>query len=233
MRLNEIRDKPGARKARTRVGRGIGSGLGKTAGRGTKGQKSRSGVSLLGFEGGQMPLHRRLPKRGFTNINAKRYAELGLDRLQEAVDKKQLDGSKPVTEAVLKESGVITHLRDGVRVLGNGEIKTKLVIEVTGATRSAVAAIEAAGGSITVTRPAREKPVAKDDAKDEGGDKGKGKGKDKAKAKGEGEAKADATPDESPADESPAGGDGAAEDAADAGTDAADDATSEGEGSKD
>lgn len=228
MRLNEISDKPGARKARTRVGRGIGSGSGKTAGRGMKGQKSRSGVSLQGFEGGQMPLHRRLPKRGFTNINAKRYAELGLDRLQEAVDGKQLDASKPVTETVLKESGVITHLRDGVRVLGNGEIKTKLAIEVTGATRSAVAAIEAAGGSITVTRPAREKPAAKDDAKDEGEDKdkskGKGKAKAKAKAKADGEAKADAAP---AADQDAAA---EAEDTADA---AASNAASEGEGSKD
>ncbi len=226
MRLNEIADKPGARKARTRVGRGIGSGSGKTAGRGTKGQKSRSGVSLQGFEGGQMPLHRRLPKRGFTNINAKRYAELGLDRLQEAVDKKQLDASKPVTEAVLKGSGVITHLRDGVRVLGNGEIKTKLVIEVTGATRSAVAAIEAAGGSITVTRPPREKPPAKDNAKD------KGKGKGKAKAKASGEAKADAAP--AVGQDAAAAADDRAEDTADAAADdAAGEAASEGEGSKD
>ncbi len=203
MRLNEINDKPGSRKARTRVGRGIGSGSGKTAGRGMKGQKSRSGVALKGFEGGQMPLHRRLPKRGFTNINAKRFAEVGLDRLQEAVDRKLLDGSKPVTEAVLKESGIITHLRDGVRVLGNGELKSKLALEVTGATRSAVAAIEAAGGSITVTRPVREKPVAKD----EGGKKGKAK------------AAAAPTGNEPDGDQDAADGDGAA--------------ASEGEGSED
>lgn len=211
MRLNKLSDKPGARKARTRVGRGIGSGLGKTAGRGTKGQKSRSGVSLKGFEGGQMPLHRRLPKRGFHNINAKRYAEVGLDRLQEAIDNKQLDASKPVTETVLTESGVVTHLRDGVRVLGNGEIKAKLKIEVTGATRSAVAAIEAAGGSITVTRPAREKPGAEDDAEDKG--KGKGKKAKKAAAAAAAGAASSAT-----------------EDAAD--TKAADDSAADGEGAK-
>lgn len=203
MRLNEINDKPGSRKARTRVGRGIGSGSGKTAGRGMKGQKSRSGVALKGFEGGQMPLHRRLPKRGFTNINAKRFTEVGLDRLQEAVDRKLLDASKPITEAVLKESGIITHLRDGVRVLGNGELGSKLALEVTGATRSAVAAIEAAGGSITVTRPVREKPVAKD----EGGEKGKAK------------AAAAPTGNEPDGDEDAADGDGAA--------------ASEGEGSED
>ena len=161
MRLNEISDNAGARKGRTRVGRGIGSGSGKTAGRGMKGQKSRSGVAIKGFEGGQMPLHRRLPKRGFTNINGKRFAEIGLDRLQEAVDKKLFDAAKPVTEAVLKESGIITHLRDGVRVLGNGEIKAKLTLEVTGATRSAVAAIEAAGGSIVLSAPAKEQPAEK------------------------------------------------------------------------
>jgi large subunit ribosomal protein L15 len=170
MRLNKLSDNPGARKNRTRVGRGIGSGQGKTAGRGMKGQKSRSGVALKGFEGGQMPIHRRLPKRGFTNIHGARFSEIGLSRLQEAVDKKVLDASKPITEAVLKESGVITHLRDGVRVLGGGEIKAKITLEVAGATASAVAAIEAAGGTITLTRPKHEKSEAKD----------RGKGKKKA-----------------------------------------------------
>ncbi|MDX1485574.1 MAG: 50S ribosomal protein L15 [Alphaproteobacteria bacterium] len=159
MRLNQLHDKPGARKARTRVGRGIGSGHGKTAGRGMKGQKSRSGVALKGFEGGQMPIHRRLPKRGFNNIHGARFSEIGLARLQDAIDKKMLDASKPITEAVLKESGVITHLRDGVRVLGNGEIKAKVTLEVAGATASAVAAIEAAGGTVTATRPKRERAV--------------------------------------------------------------------------
>ena len=183
MRLNELSDKPGARKGRTRVGRGIGSCHGKTAGRGMKGQKSRSGVSLMGFEGGQMPLHRRLPKRGFTNVNGARFSEIGLDKLQQAIDKKVLDGSKPVTGAVLKEAGLITHLRDGVRLLGNGEIKAKLTIEVAGATASAVAAIEAAGGTITLTRPKREAPEAKDKGKNNAASKdeaaaGKGKAAD-------------------------------------------------------
>ena len=161
MRLNKLTDNPGARKNRTRVGRGIGSGTGKTAGRGMKGQKSRSGVALKGFEGGQMPIHRRLPKRGFTNVNGARFSEIGLNRLQEVIDKKLLDASKPITEAVLKDSGVITHLRDGVRVLGGGEIKAKVTLEVAGATASAVAAIEAAGGTITLTRSKREKSETK------------------------------------------------------------------------
>ncbi len=164
MRLNELSDKPGARKAGTRVGRGIGSGHGKTAGRGTKGQKSRSGVALKGFEGGQMPIHRRLPKRGFTNIHGARFSEIGLDTLQRAIDQKVLDASKPITEAVLKEAGLITHLRDGVRLLGNGEIKASLTLEVAGATASAVAAIEAAGGTLTLTRPKREAPETKDES---------------------------------------------------------------------
>lgn len=181
MRLNKLSDNPGARKNRTRVGRGIGSGSGKTAGRGMKGQKSRSGVALKGFEGGQMPIHRRLPKRGFTNIHGARFSEIGLNRLQEAIDKKVLDASKPITEAILKGSGVITHLRDGVRVLGGGEIKAKITLEVAGATASAVAAIEAAGGAITLTRPKREKSEAK------GKDRGK-KGKKNAASEDQGAA---------------------------------------------
>jgi large subunit ribosomal protein L15 len=143
------------------VGRGIGSGSGKTAGRGMKGQKSRSGVAIKGFEGGQMPLHRRLPKRGFNNIHALRFSEVGLDTLQEAIDKKVLDAAQPITEAVLKQSGVITHLRDGVRVLGNGEIKAKIALEVAGATASAKSAIEAAGGSVTLTLVKRERSEKK------------------------------------------------------------------------
>lgn len=170
MRLNEINDNPGARKDRTRVGRGIGSGRGKTAGRGMKGQKSRSGVALKGFEGGQMPIHRRLPKRGFTNIHRLRFAEIGLKRLQEAIDKKVLDVSKPITEAVLKESGVVTHLRDGVRLLGGGEIKAKVTLEIAGATSSAVAAIEAAGGTITLTRPRRDQSESKGSEKNREGE---------------------------------------------------------------
>lgn len=182
MRLNELSDKPGARKARTRVGRGIGSGHGKTAGRGTKGQKSRSGVALKGFEGGQMPIHRRLPKRGFTNIHGARFSEIDLDRLQRAIDKKVLDASKPITGAILKEAGLITHLRDGVRVLGNGEIKAKLTLEVAGATASAAAAIEAAGGTLKLTRPKRQAPQAK------GKGKGKGKGNKNAASDDQGAA---------------------------------------------
>jgi large subunit ribosomal protein L15 len=150
MKLNEISDRPGARYKAKRVGRGIGSGKGKTAGRGVKGQKSREGVAIKGFEGGQMPIHRRLPKRGFHNPSARRYAEIGLDDLQAAVDGKKLDASKPITGAMLKEAGLLTHLRDGVRILGNGTIKAKLTVEVSGATRSAIAAIEGAGGSIKV-----------------------------------------------------------------------------------
>ncbi len=172
MRLNELSDKPGARKTRTRVGRGIGSGSGKTAGRGMKGQKSRSGVAIKGFEGGQMPIHRRLPKRGFTNIHGARFSEIGLDTLQVAIDNKVLDASKPVTEAILKESGLITHLRDGVRVLGNGEIKAKLTLEVAGATAGAAAAIEAAGGTLTLTWVKRDKTERQERRK------GKAKGSD-------------------------------------------------------
>ncbi len=150
MKLNEISDKPGARKARMRVGRGIGSGKGKTAGRGVKGQTSRSGVAIKGFEGGQMPLHRRLPKRGFNNPSARRYAEIGLGDLQKAVDAGRLDATKPIAEATLKEAGLIKHLRDGVRILGNGAITASLTLEVSGATRSAMAAIEAAGGRLNL-----------------------------------------------------------------------------------
>lgn len=182
MRLNEINDKSGARKARTRVGRGIGSGHGKTAGRGMKGQKSRSGVALKGFEGGQMPLHRRLPKRGFNNIHRLRFSEVGVGALQDAIDKKRLDASKPVTEAILKESGIVTHLRDGVRVLGNGEIKAKIDLQVAGATASARAAIEAAGGTVTLT-------LAKSEAKSEAkSDKGAGEGAEKSRSQGDGAA---------------------------------------------
>jgi large subunit ribosomal protein L15 len=160
MKLNEISDNQGARHRRKRVGRGIGSGTGKTAARGHKGQKSRSGVSLLGFEGGQMPLYRRLPKGGFTNIFRKDFRVVNLGRLQQAIDAGKLDASKPVTEDVLVETGVIKSKRDGVRILAKGELNTKLEIEVTGASKSAVDAVEKAGGKLTVTAPAREKNVA-------------------------------------------------------------------------
>ena len=165
MRLNEIRDRPGATRARKRLGRGIGSGLGKTAGRGTKGQKARSGVAIKGFEGGQMPLSRRLPKRGFKNIFASSYNEINLGRIQEAVDAGRLDGKKPITVEALKEARLIRRTRDGVRLLGNGEIKVGLSFEVAGASQSAIKAVEAAGGTVTL------KPLARREAapKEEGG----------------------------------------------------------------
>lgn len=157
MKLNEINDNDGARKTRKRVGRGIGSGLGKTGGRGQKGQKSRTGVAIKGYEGGQMPLYRRLPKRGFTSLDTSRYEVVNIGRLQAAVDAGKLDADKPVTEAVLAESGVISRVRDGVRVLGGGELTAKLQIEVTGASQSAIAAVEKAGGTLAVTAPAAAK----------------------------------------------------------------------------
>ena len=160
MRLNELRDNPGATRAKKRVGRGIGSGKGKTAGRGVKGQKSRSGVAIKGFEGGQMPIHRRLPKRGFNNIFAKDFNEVNLDRLQKAVDDKKLKEGETITVARLVEVGVLRRAKDGVRILGNGELKAKLTIEAAGASKGAVAAIEKAGGAITIVAakaPAEEK----------------------------------------------------------------------------
>lgn len=148
MKLNEITDAPGATKTRKRVGRGIGSGKGKTAGRGGKGQTARSGVAIKGFEGGQMPLHRRLPKRGFNNIFAKDFNEVGLDRIQHAIDAGKLDAGQPVTAEALKTAGVIRRLKDGVRILGNGELKGAVAFEVAGASKPAAAAIEKAGGSV-------------------------------------------------------------------------------------
>jgi large subunit ribosomal protein L15 len=159
MRLNEIRDRPGATSAKKRLGRGIGSGLGKTAGKGTKGQKARAGVAIKGFEGGQMPLHRRLPKRGFKNIFAKKYNELNLGKIQGAIDAGALDGKKPITVETLREAGLIRRAKDGVRLLGQGEIKGKLAFEVTGASQSAVKAVEAKGGTLTLKSiTGRERP---------------------------------------------------------------------------
>ena len=161
MRLNELSDRPGATKAKKRLGRGPGSGLGKTSGRGVKGQKARSGVAIKGFEGGQMPLHRRLPKRGFSNIFAKKYNELNLGRIQEAVDSGRLDGKKPITIEALKEAGLIRRAKDGVRLLGQGEIKGKLAFEVTGASASAIKAVEAKRGTVTLKSiTGREAPAA-------------------------------------------------------------------------
>jgi len=160
MRLNELKDRDGATTSKKRLGRGLGSGLGKTSGRGVKGQKARSGVAIKGFEGGQMPLHRRLPKRGFNNIFARKYNEINLGRIQAAVDDGKLDAKKPVTIEALREAGLIRRAKDGVRLLGHGEIKSKLAFEVTGASASAVKAVEAAGGSVTLkTVTGRERPA--------------------------------------------------------------------------
>ena len=156
MKLNDLRDNPGARKARITVGRGIGSGKGKTSGRGVKGQKARTGVSIRGFEGGQMPLHRRLPKRGFNNIFAKDYAEINLGRIQAAIDAGKLDPKIAITSASLMQSGMTAKAKDGVRLLGKGELKAKLDLTVAGASKSAIAAVEKAGGTVTLTAKPKE-----------------------------------------------------------------------------
>jgi large subunit ribosomal protein L15 len=212
MKLNQIRDNPLARQAPKRLGRGIGSGLGKTSGRGGKGQTARSGVALNGFEGGQTPLHRRMPKRGFNNIFRRDFQELNLADLQKAIDDGKLGGAEPITAKGLVEAGVIRRERDGVRLLGNGKdaFKAKVTIEVAGASKSAVEAVEKAGGKVTFinfVRPGVEKDVAAKRARQEkrrakeakpapkaaaaaapeGGEapgKGGGKDKDKGKAKG-------------------------------------------------
>ena len=154
MRLNQLSDNPGSRKSRMRVGRGIGSGKGKTAGRGGKGQTARTGVAINGFEGGQMPLHMRMPKRGFNNVHRLNYVEVNLGRLQEAIDAGKLAAGASVDGAALVAAGVIRRQRDGIRLLGKGEIKAKLAIKVAGASKAAIAAVEKAGGSVTTTRPA-------------------------------------------------------------------------------
>ncbi len=163
MKLNDIRDNAGARKVRVRKGRGIGSGKGKTAARGQKGQKSRSGVAIKGFEGGQMPLHMRLPKRGFNNPFGKDYAEVNIGMVQKFIDAKKLDGKKDVTEEALRAVGLIRGGKDGVRLLGKGELKAKVKFVVTGATKGAIAAVEKAGGSVEVTAPKAEKAAEKAD----------------------------------------------------------------------
>ncbi|CAN7171154.1 50S ribosomal protein L15 [Bosea sp. LjRoot90] len=151
MKLTEIRDNEGAHKSRMRVGRGIGSGKGKTAGRGVKGQKARAGVAVKGFEGGQMPLYRRLPKRGFHNLFSKDLNEVNLGRIQQAVEAGKLDAKGAVTIEALVAAGVITRqAKDGVKILGVGELKTKLAFEVYGASKSAVEAIEKAGGTVKI-----------------------------------------------------------------------------------
>jgi large subunit ribosomal protein L15 len=157
MKLNEIKDNNGAHAGRIRRGRGMGSGKGKTSGKGHKGQRSRSGVSLRGFEGGQMPLYRRLPKRGFTNVFRSRYAVVNLSALQKSIDDKVLDAGKPITEDVLCEAGFMRKSFDGVRILGMGELTAKVDLEVSGASKSAIAAVEKAGGSIKLTAPVKDK----------------------------------------------------------------------------
>jgi large subunit ribosomal protein L15 len=157
MKLNEIADRPGARKQRMRIGRGIGSGKGKTGGRGGKGQTARSGVAIKGFEGGQMPLHRRLPKRGFTNIFALDLNEVNIGRIQAAIDKGTLAAGETVNAETLVKAGILRRARDGVRLLGSGELKAKLQFEVHGASKSAVAAVEKLGGSVKVLAPPKPK----------------------------------------------------------------------------
>ena len=150
MKLNELRDNEGATKRKKRIGRGPGSGMGKTGGRGIKGQKSRSGVAIAGYEGGQMPLYQRLPKRGFNKPNRKKFAVVNLGLIQKFIDAKKLDASAAITEEALVQSGLVRRKLDGVRVLAKGEFKSKLTLEVTGASKSAIDAVEKAGGSIKV-----------------------------------------------------------------------------------
>jgi len=150
MKLNELRDNDGATKSRTRRGRGVGSGKGKTGGRGIKGQKSRSGVAIKGYEGGQMPLYQRLPKRGFNMRNRKKFAVLNLGLLQKFIDAKKINAKKDISEDVLIESGLIRRKLDGVRILAKGDFTAKVKLIVTGASKSAIAAVEAAGGSLAV-----------------------------------------------------------------------------------
>jgi large subunit ribosomal protein L15 len=168
MKLNEISDNAGSRKARMRIGRGIGSGKGKTGGRGGKGQTARAGVRIKGFEGGQMPLHRRLPKRGFNNIFALKLNEVNLGRVQAAIDKGALDGKDTIDAEALVRAGVLRRARDGVRLLGNGEIKAALAFAVHGASKSAVAAVEKAGGSVKILGPQKEAGEKEADEKEGG-----------------------------------------------------------------
>ena len=155
MKLNQLSDNPGATKRRKRIGRGPGSGTGKMGGRGIKGQKSRSGVAINGYEGGQMPLYMRLPKRGFNNINAKKYAVVNLGLIQKFIDAKKIDAKKPITEQSLVESGLVRRIKDGVRILAKGDLTSKLDITVTGASASAIEAVAKAGGALNVTKAAK------------------------------------------------------------------------------
>lgn len=155
MNLNELNDNEGAVKARMRVGRGVGSGKGKTCGRGVKGQKSRRGVSINGFEGGQMPIHMRIPKRGFNKLNAKTYNWVNLSDIEKAVKAGKLDVKSEITEETLVATGVVRRAKDGIRLLGKGELTAKVNLVLSGATQTAIAAVEKAGGSVTVTKAAK------------------------------------------------------------------------------
>lgn len=150
MQLNQLSDNPGARKSRMRVGRGIGCTKGKTCGRGGKGQTARSGVAIKGFEGGQMPVHMRLPKRGFNSMAPRDFVEVNLGRLQAAIDAGKLDIAKPVDASAMQAAGLVRRIRGGVRLLGNGELKSKLTLEVRGASKAAIEAVEKLGGSVTL-----------------------------------------------------------------------------------
>lgn len=161
MKLNEIRDNPGARRPKMRIGRGIGSGKGKTAGRGGKGQTARSGVAINGFEGGQMPLFRRIPKRGFKNPGASKFVEINLGYLQKAIDAGRIDSKNLITGEALREAGLIKHLYEGIRLLGKGEIKSKISLEVRGTSKSALAAIEKVGGSVKILTSRRLEKIEK------------------------------------------------------------------------
>ncbi len=155
MKLNELSDNSGATKERMRVGRGVGSGKGKTAGRGVKGQKARSGVAIKGFEGGQMPIHMRMPKRGFNRPNAKTFAWINVGRIEKAISEGKIDAKKPVDETVLVASGVVRRAKDGIRLLAKGELSSKIEITVAGASKAAIEAVEKAGGTVTVTAPVK------------------------------------------------------------------------------
>lgn len=164
MKLNELKSQPGARREATRLGRGIGSGKGKTSGRGHKGFKSRSGSAVKGFEGGQMPIYMRLPKRGFHNLFSKQHQTLNIGRLQAAIDGGRIEAGKPIGEAELVAAGLVRKSRDGVRLLAKGEISAKVDITVTGASKTAVAAVEKAGGKITLTAPVKNEAAAESEA---------------------------------------------------------------------
>ena len=184
MKLNEIRNRPGATHRRKELGRGIGSGLGKTSGRGVKGQKARTGVAIKGFEGGQMPLFRRLPKRGFTSIGRRKYVPVNIGRLQAAVDAGRIDSKSPVTIKALVEAGIVRHAHDGMRLLADGELKAKLTIEAAYASKAALEAVEKAGGTVSIlAKPEAKKKGVSTSTKAKATSKGKSAESGRAKAK--------------------------------------------------